>query len=156
MLPALALALALALPAPTTASTPPQMFHHKTEAVMSASYLPYQGKYFIPGQGDYTLCVLRRESNSHWFSTNRAGGYFGAFQFNKALTVGATWMITPELKALYGVAQGRRIAHRLRYAEMHKWAPYYQHMAFATVLNWTSPYSGAKHWAGGRFHCPRT
>ena len=120
---------------------------------MTGLKAPYKGKFFRKHQEKYQLCVLRRESNGHWFSTNRANGYFGAFQFNKALTRGATWMITPELKQIHGPEKGRAIAKELRATEMHRWRPFYQAMAFFTVLNWNGDWSGRKHWAGGRFSC---
>ena len=121
--------------------------------VMTGMKTPYRGRFWRPSQRRYTLCVLKRESNAHWFSTNRAGGYHGAFQFNSALARGATWMMTPELKSLFGPAKCRKIAAELRSTPMERWAPWYQHAAFATVLNWDHSGSGAKHWAGGRFAC---
>ena len=121
--------------------------------LMTGLKTPYRGRYWRPSQRRYTLCVLRRESNANWFSTNSAGGYRGAFQFNDALAHGATWMITPELRQIFGSKAGREIAARLRATPVNRWAPWYQHMAFATVLNWERDGRGAKHWAGGRFAC---
>lgn len=134
-------------------NTPDDLTAPRTDPVMTGAKTPYRGQYWRPEQRAYTLCVQRRESNFNWFSTNRSGGYFGAFQFSAALARGATWMITPELKALYGKKRGRQIAEQLRGIGMHKWRPYFQHMAFATVLNWEYPGSGRHHWAGGRFSC---
>jgi len=62
-------------------------------------------------------------------------------------------MMTTELQRLYGKRVGKQIAANLRMTEMHKWLPFFQHMAFATVLNWESNGSGASHWAGGRWRC---
>jgi mannose/fructose/N-acetylgalactosamine-specific phosphotransferase system component IID len=120
---------------------------------MTGSKLPYRGWFWRPKQRAFTLCVLERESNNHWFSTNRSAGYFGGFQFNKALKRGATYMITPELQALFGMKKGKQVARMLRATPMHKWHPWYQHAAFATVLNWEADYSGKQHWAGGRWTC---
>ena len=155
MLGSLALAAALVLtPVTTTATTPmPDLTAQRYEAEMTGLKVPYKGKYYRKHQEKYQLCVLRRESNGHWFSTARANGYFGAFQFNKALTRGATWMIQPELQAIHGKEMGKRIAQTLRVTEMHKWKPFYQGMAFFTVLNWNGDWSGRKHWRGGRFSC---
>lgn len=155
MFPSLALAAALVLtPVTTTATTPmPDLTAHRSEAVMTGLKVPYKGKYYRKHQEKYQLCVLRRESNGHWFSTSRANGYFGAFQFNEALARGATWMITPELQAIHGKEMGKRIAAELRRTEMHKWKPYYQAAAFFTVLNWKGDWSGKRHWYGGRFSC---
>jgi hypothetical protein len=133
-------------PMPTLTAT-------KTHEVMTGAKAPYRGKFWRKHQREYTLCVLKRESNNNWHSTARAAGYFGAFQFSKPLTNGATYMMTGELRVMYGDRMGRDIAAKLRATEMHKWLPFFQHMAFATVLNWESNGSGASHWAGGRWRC---
>lgn len=135
------------------ADASPELTAPASAPEMTGPHLPYQGKYRITAQDAFTRCVLKRESNFHWFSTNRSGGYFGGFQFSQRLTVGASWMMQPELKATFGKTTGLRIARTLRTTPMHKWRPYWQHMAFATVLNWQEPGSGRHHWAGGRFTC---
>lgn len=152
------LAHAATPPRPQPPSTLPALFADRPvskDPRMTGEQLPYRGKFWRASQAAWTRCVLRRETNLHWHSTDRANGYFGAFQFSQPLTVGATWMMTPELKAMYGPKIGRQIARALRATEMHRWLPYWQHMALLTVLNWTHPYSGASHWAGGRWHCAR-
>ena len=131
----------------------PPVVQHRSSEVMTGPKLPYRGKYWRSHQRKVTLCILKRESNNHWFSTNRANGYFGGFQFSKPLAHGATWMMLPELKQLFGKREGRRIAEKLRTHEMHKWSPFYQHMAFATVYNWQGTAAGRDHWAGGRWSC---
>jgi hypothetical protein len=140
-------------PTPTEAPPLPVLTASRGDAVMTGAKAPYRGKYWRKHQRQYTLCVLRRESNNHWYSTNRSGGYFGGFQFSQALTWGATYMMTPELQRLYGKRVGKQIAANLRMTEMHKWLPFFQHMAFATVLNWEHSGSGKSHWAGGRWGC---
>jgi hypothetical protein len=147
-------ALITSLPPSTEAI--PALTAPASASEMTGAQLPYTGKFRIRTQDAFTRCVLKRESNFHWFSTNRAGGYFGAFQFSRTLTIGSTWMMQPELKATYGKRRGIEIARELRVTPMHKWRPYWQHMAFATVLNWESPGSGRHHWAGGRFSCSLT
>lgn len=131
----------------------PPLVAHRTSEIMTGPKLPYRGKYWRTSQRLVTLCIIKRESNNHWFSTNRANGYFGAFQFSRPLAVGATWMMQPELKHMFGKREGARIAAKLRRTEMHKWRPFFQHMAFATVYNWDGPASGKAHWAGGRWSC---
>ena len=140
---------------PVSAEKPPMptLTAGKTHEVMTGAKAPYRGKYWRKHQREYTLCVLKRESNNHWFSTDRSAGYFGAFQFSQALARGATFMMTKELRDMYGDSMGRDIAAKLRVTEMQKWLPFFQHMAFATVLNWESNGSGASHWAGGRWRC---
>lgn len=138
---------------PSRPHEPPPLTVSKTSSIMVGPKLPYRGKYWRPSQRKFTLCVLSRESNNNWFSTNRAAGYFGGFQFSKPLTRGATYMITTELQQLFGKKRGKQIAKRLRGIEMQKWHPWYQHVAFATVLNWEHDWSGKSHWHGGRWSC---
>lgn len=121
--------------------------------IMQGPATPYRGKFWIKAQEAYTLCVLRYESNSNWFSTARADGYFGGFKFSKPLTQGVTWMMTKELRAMYGERTGKKVAAQLRATEMQKWLPFYQHMAFATVLNWAHAGSGQSHWAAQKNRC---
>jgi hypothetical protein len=152
MIPVLAIGLMLSITTPSLPA-PPAITMSKSAPEMSAPVLLYNGKYALPGQREFTLCVLKRESNNHWFSTNRSGGYAGGFQFSYALTKGASWMIEPELITMFGKTTGHDIAVTLRKTPMQKWGPFYQHMAFATVLNWNGKNSGARHWAGGRWTC---
>lgn len=152
MIAAVLLSAALTL-FPTADTALPQLTAPATAPVMQGQKTPYHGKYWIKAQKKYTLCVLYYESRSNWFSTTRAAGYFGAFQFNKPLTHGVTWMMTPELRAMYGDDNGRKVAKKLRATEMHKWLPLFQHMAFATVLNWEGAGSGQSHWAAQRNRC---
>lgn len=152
MIAAAVLSAALAL-SPCADSAMPQLTAHATAPIMQGQATPYKGKYWVKAQKKYTLCVLRYESNSNWFSTARADGYFGGFKFTKALTHGATWMMTKELRVMFGDVKGRKVARELRATEMQKWLPFYQHMAFATVLNWEGAGSGQSHWAAQRNRC---
>ena len=152
MIAAAVLTAALAL-SPCADSAMPQLTAHATAPIMHGQATPYKGKFWVKAQKKYTLCVLRYESNSNWFSTARADGYFGGFKFTKALTHGATWMMTKELREMFGDVKGRKIARELRATEMQKWLPFYQHMAFATVLNWEGAGSGQSHWAAQRNRC---
>jgi len=152
MIMAAVLSAAIAL-CPSADTQMPQLTAPATAPIMQGPATPYKGKYWIKGQRKYTLCVLHYESRSNWFSTARADGYFGGFKFTKALTSGATWMMTPELRVMFGDVRGRKVAKELRATEMHKWLPFYQHMAFATVLNWEHAGSGQSHWAAQRKRC---
>ena len=152
MIAAAVLTAALAL-SPCADSAMPQLTAHATAPIMQGQATPYKGKYWVKAQKKYTLCVLHYESRSNWFSTARADGYFGGFKFTKALTSGATWMMTKELREMFGDAKGRKVARELRATEMQKWLPFYQHMAFATVLNWEGAGSGQSHWAAQRKRC---
>lgn len=113
----------------------------------------YTGKYFDPTQEKKRKCIVKRESNGHYFSTNRRGNYFGAYQMTPALAIGAGWMMRAELRTMYGSERGTLIARELRATPAHKWHRFYQDMAFYTIANWKGTGTGLKHWRGGRFHC---
>lgn len=102
-------------------------------------------------QARYVECIAERESHSNPRSTNRANGYFGMFQFNDALTDGATWMMLDWLKTWH--PHPRRFAAYLRTVEMHKWPRNLQIAAMLETLNHRGKWSGAHHWAGGRYSC---
>ena len=123
--------------------------HHPSGVQESA----YHGKFYRAGQEAYRKCVLRRESNGHYFSTNRAGDSWGGYQMTKALGVGAAWMIQPELMRLLGKDRGRKVAAWMRSVTPDHWNRWQSDAAFYTVLNWNGDGSGAKHWRGGRFTC---
>jgi hypothetical protein len=138
---------------PLSANPMPDLTAPADAAIMQGPATPYRGDYWVPEQKEYTLCVLHYESRSNWFSTARDDGYFGGFKFNKALTHGVTYMMTPELRDMFGDVTGRKVAEKLRATEMQKWLPFFQHMAFATVLNWEYAGSGKSHWDAQRRRC---
>ena len=108
--------------------------------------------YAVPqDQARYVSCVAERESHSNPRSTNRAHGYFGMFQFNDALTDGATWMMLDWIRTWH--PNPRRFAEYLRSVEMHKWPRNLQIAAMVETLNHRGKWSGAHHWAGGRYTC---
>jgi len=136
----------------------PDLFAKKSEPIMTGKQYTYRGKFYRAFQMDTVDCWLRRETNRHWFSTNRDKQtkelkYAGGFQFSPELASGATWMMQPELIEMFGETIGLRIARTLRAHEMQHWLPYFQLMALFTVVNWGRDGAGTKHFAGGRFSC---
>lgn len=113
----------------------------------------YHGEFYEKSQESKRKCIVQRESNGHYFSTNRSGGYFGAYQMTRPLAIGAGWMMRDELRKMFGRTVGTEIARKLRATEPHKWHRFYQDMAFYTIANWNGEGSGLKHWRGGRFAC---
>lgn len=108
--------------------------------------------YPVPApQVRYMHCVAERESHDNPRSTNRADGYYGMFQFSEPLKDGATWMMLDWLRTWH--PHPRRFAAQLRETPMHRWPRNLQVAAFIETLNNDGPFSGARHWAGGRFHC---
>ena len=104
-----------------------------------------------PAQAEYVTCVAHRESNDHTDSVNRANGYFGLFQFSEPLKDGATWMMLDWIRTWH--PHPLRFAKQLRAAPMNHWPRNLQVAAFVETLNDGGAWSGARHWAGGRWHC---
>jgi hypothetical protein len=113
----------------------------------------YTGKFYREVDEHYRRCVAQREGRFQYWVTGNNGFYESTFQMTDALVRGASWMIQPELKSMFGARAGKKIALTLRNSPGHKWDRFYMDMAFWTILNWNGPRSGAFHWAGGRFTC---
>lgn len=103
----------------------------------------YTGKWFMPGKEDVRRCILDRESNFNYRSTN--GTYHGAYQMSSALARGATWMMQAEVRKEMG-DEGVAIVQALRKLTPNKWNRYWQDRAFWTI--WRDG-AGARHWHGG-------
>lgn len=115
----------------------------------------YRGQYYSASEEGTRQCIATRESEGNRTGTGGNGRYEGPYQMLSPLVVGATWMMQPELRKMYGRKEGTRIARHLRATPLHKWdSPFFQDMAFWTVYSWKGTASGAKHWAGGRWSCP--
>jgi hypothetical protein len=113
----------------------------------------YQGKYFRKAVETKRLCIVKRESEGHYFSVNPTGSYRGAYQVSAALAKGATWMMLPEHERLMGAAAAQDTMATLRATPFNAWPRYWQDALFSTVANWGHTGAGLKHWAGGRWHC---
>ena len=149
----LVLAAALIVPTASPDVTVPVIAGKTWEIQTGVQDSLYTGRYYDSSQESKRKCIVKRESNGHYFSTNRRGGYFGAYQMTAPLAVGAGWMMRKELREMYGFQQGTEIARKLRETPAHKWHRFYQDMAWYTVVNWRGNGTGLKHWRGGRFHC---
>jgi hypothetical protein len=112
----------------------------------------YRGVFYDASLEPVRQCILHRESNGHYFSTNRSSGYFGGYQMSPELSAGVTWMMASEHKELMGKKKAKRVLERLRGKLAHKWTRYWQDAAFFTIYNWTGRGSGKQHWflAGSR------
>jgi len=113
----------------------------------------YRGTYYRKSIESRRLCIVKRESEGHYFSVNHTGSYRGAYQVSAALAEGATWMMLPEHQRLMGVALAQATMAQLRATKFNAWPRYWQDALFSTVANWKHTGSGLKHWAGGRWHC---
>jgi hypothetical protein len=113
----------------------------------------YRGKKYRKHQEPYRKCVAQREGRGQYWGSGGNGFYLGTYQMSRPLVRGVTFMMAKELREVYGDEQGKRISRALRATDARRWSRFYWDMAFYTVLNWERENSGAKHWAGGRFHC---
>ena len=154
MIGAAVLAATLTLtPAGMPADPPPVKTSKNAPSQTGIEPSAYRGKHYRPGQEPYRKCVAQREGRGQYWGTGGNGYYLGTYQMSRPLTRGAVWMMTKELRAVYGDRRGKQIRDRLFDTKPTKWHRFYWDMAFYTVLNWDHAASGAKHWRGGRFHC---
>ena len=109
----------------------------------------YQGKWFMPRHEERRQCIMKRESNANYEAVSAAGLYRGAYQMNRALAIGATWMMQREVRREMG-EEGLRIVRELRDLPPNKWNRYWQDRAFWTI--WSHG-KGKHHWRGGAYGC---
>jgi hypothetical protein len=108
----------------------------------------YQGKWFMPAKEDIRRCIMDRESNFNYRAVG-AGTYFGAYQMNRGLAVGATFTMQREVEKELG-AEGVAIVKALRGKNPNTWNRYWQDRAFWTIWNQGK---GKHHWSGGGVNC---
>jgi hypothetical protein len=115
-----------------------------------SGWLPslYQGTWFRPEVEAIRKCIMDRESNFNYRAVG-AGTYFGAYQMNRGLAVGATRTMEAEVRTEMG-AEGVRILRSLRSVAPNHWNRYWQDRAFYTV--WRNG-AGKGNWRGGGLNC---
>ena len=74
---------------------------------------------------------MDRESNFSYRAVG-AGTYFGAYQMNRGLAIGATRTMEPEVRSEMG-AEGVKILRSLRSIAPNRWNRYWQDRAFYTI-----------------------
>jgi hypothetical protein len=115
-----------------------------------SGWLPslYQGTWFRPEVEAIRKCIMDRESNFNYRAVG-AGTYFGAYQMNRGLAVGATRTMEAEVRTEMG-AEGVRILRSLRSVAPNHWNRYWQDRSFYTV--WRNG-AGKGNWRGGGLNC---
>jgi len=108
----------------------------------------YQGAWFMPSVEPIRKCIMDRESNFSYTAVG-AGTYFGAYQMNRNLAIGATQAMEPEVRKEMG-AEGVRILRSLRQTTPNHWNRYWQDRAFYTI--WHKG-AGKGNWRGGGLRC---
>jgi hypothetical protein len=111
----------------------------------------YRGKWYMPKKERVRRCIIDRESNFDYKAVSRGGTYRGAYQFNRPLAIGATWMMQPEVRKVMG-AEGVAILRKLRTIPTQQWNRYWQDMAYWVV--WRKG-DGRRHWGTGGARCAR-
>lgn len=144
----------LVLAAALTISSPPPVAMDAHDPVQTG-YQPsaYTGQYYNEYQEPYRKCVGQREGRFQYWVTGSNGFYESTYQMTDALVAGASWMMRPELKKMFGKKRGTEIGEQLLKTPGHKWHRFYMDMAFYTILNWERDWRGKFHWRGGRWHC---
>jgi len=108
----------------------------------------YQGAWFMPSVEPIRKCIMDRESNFSYTAVG-AGTYFGAYQMNRNLAIGATHAMEAEVRKEMG-AEGVRILRSLRQTTPNHWNRYWQDRAFYTI--WHKG-AGKGNWRGGGLRC---
>ena len=101
----------------------------------------YRGKWYMPKKEKIRKCIMDRESNHRYRAISAGGVYRGAYQMNRALAVGASWMMQKEVKKQMPEAVSQ--VRKLRKTPTHKWSRYWQDRAFWTI--WRKG-KGKHHW----------
>jgi len=109
----------------------------------------YQGKWYMPKKEAVRKCIIDRESNFHYKAVSRGGIYRGAYQMNRALAKGVSWMMQKEVRKEMG-EEGLKLVRALRSTKTQVWNRYWQDRAFWTI--WRKG-EGSRHWGYGAKMC---
>jgi len=101
----------------------------------------YQGKWYMPKKESIRRCIMDRESNHRYRAVSAGGMYRGAYQMNRALARGASFMMQKEVKKQMPEAVSQ--VRKLRKIPTQQWSRYWQDRAFWTI--WRKG-KGKHHW----------
>jgi hypothetical protein len=124
-------------------------FHPAANQMVGVADSLYRGKWFVKRHEPRRKCIIRRESKANYEAVSAGGLYRGAYQMSRALAIGATWMMQPEVRKEMG-AEGLAMVEALRGVPPNKWNRYWQDRAFWTV--WAKG-EGKRHWRSGVRSC---
>ena len=105
----------------------------------------YQGRHYAGAAANrIRVCIRSRESNHDYRAVSPGGTYRGAYQFSRALGIGAGWMIQRELVRT-GTPKtiAKLIGRQLREHPVNQWKPFWQDFAYWVVWN---DGAGKHHW----------
>ena len=109
----------------------------------------YQGKWFMPTRERVRRCIAYNESHGDYRAVSADARYRGAYQMNRKLAIGASWMMQREVVKEMGQA-GKAIVEGLRKKPTQQWNRYWQDRAFWTIFRHGK---GKSHWMGADRKC---
>jgi len=109
----------------------------------------YRGKWYMPKKEKIRRCIMDREANHNYRAVSAGGMYRGAYQMNRSLARGATFMMQKEVRKELG-PQAVKVVKQLRKIPTQQWNRYWQDRAFWTI--WRNG-KGKHHWRGGAWKC---
>lgn len=101
----------------------------------------YRGKWYMPKKEEIRKCIMDREANHRYRAVSAGGTYRGAYQMNRGLARGATFMMQKEVKK--EMPQAVDQVKKLRKIPTQQWSRYWQDRAFWTI--WRKG-KGKHHW----------
>jgi hypothetical protein len=124
-------------------------FHPLANQLRGVSESLYRGKWYVERHDQRRKCIAKRESNGNYEAVSSRGLYRGAYQMSRALAIGATWQMQPEVRREMG-DEGLKMVQALREIPPNRWNRYWQDRAFWTI--WSKG-KGQRHWHGGARSC---
>jgi len=102
----------------------------------------YRGKWYMPKKEEIRRCIMDREANHNYRAVSAGGLYRGAYQMNRGLARGVTFMMQKEVKKEMG-PEAVAVVKQLRKIPTQQWNRYWQDRAFWTI--WRNG-KGKHHW----------
>jgi len=109
----------------------------------------YQGRWYMPKKESIRRCITDREANHNYRAVSAGGVYRGAYQMNRRLARGVTFMMQKEVKKELG-PQAVAVVKQLRKIPTQQWNRYWQDRAFWTI--WRNG-KGKHHWRTNHRPC---
>ena len=109
----------------------------------------YRGKWYMPKKESIRRCIMDREANHNYRAVSAGGIYRGAYQMNRGLARGVSFMMQKEVKKEMG-PEAVAVVKQLRKIPTQQWNRYWQDRAFWTI--WRNG-KGKHHWRTNHRPC---
>jgi hypothetical protein len=109
----------------------------------------YRGKWYMPKKESIRRCIMDREANHNYRAVSAGGIYRGAYQMNRGLARGVSFMMQKEVKKEMG-PEAVAVVKQLRKIPTQQWNRYWQDRAFWTI--WRKG-KGKHHWRTNHRPC---